>query len=152
MSSFNKVLLLGRLTRDPELRVTPNGINICKFSIAVSRKFKASDGSMKEETTFVDIDTFGKQAEVIAKFFSKGKPIFIEGRLKLDQWDSPTGEKRSKLGVVLENFQFIGAKEDASEFSDFSGYESVSPAVRSAPTVARVSSVSEDNFDDDVPF
>lgn len=149
MSSFNKVLLLGRLTRDPELRVTPNGINICKFAIALSRKFKATDGSLKEETTFVDIDAFGKLAEVIAKCFSKGKPIFIEGRLKLDQWDSPTGEKRSKLAVVLENFQFIGAKEDSSEFSD---YESVSPAVRSAPTTSRVSSVSEDNFDDDVPF
>lgn len=153
MSSFNKVILLGRLTRDPELRVTPNGINICKFSLAMSRKFKANDGSLKEETTFVDIDAFGKQAESIAKFFSKGKPIFMEGRLKYDTWDSPTGEKRSKLGVILENFQFIGSKETSSEFSDYSSpnYESVSPAMRSTPTSGS-SSISEDNFDDDVPF
>lgn len=152
MSSVNKVILLGRLTRDPELRVTPNGMNICKFAIAISRKFKANDGSLKEETTFVDIDAFGKQAEVVSKFFSKGKLIFIEGRLKLDQWDSPTGEKRSKLSVVLETFQFIGAKEDASEFSDSSNYDSVSPSSRSVPAASRASSISEDNFDDDVPF
>ena len=85
MSSFNKVILLGRLTRDPELRVTPNGNNICKFSIAVSRKFKAADGSLKEEVAFIDIDAFGRQAELVSKYFSKGKPIFMEGRLKLDQ-------------------------------------------------------------------
>lgn len=143
---------MGRLTRDPELRVTPNGINICKFSLAVSRKFKATDGSTKEEVTFIDIDAFGKQAEVVAKFFSKGKPIFVEGRLKLDQWDSQSGEKRSKLSVVLESFQFIGSKEDASEFSDAPNYESVSPAMRSAPANSRGASISEDNFDDDVPF
>lgn len=154
MSSFNKVILLGRLTRDPELRVTPNGNNICKFSIAVSRKFKAGDGSMKEEVTFVEIDAFGRQAELIAKFFSKGKPIFVEGRLKLDQWESQAGEKRSKLSVVLENFQFIGGKEDASEFSESSGYESASPASRSSYSMAKApsSSISEEAFDDDVPF
>ncbi|PWU06158.1 MAG: single-stranded DNA-binding protein [Verrucomicrobia bacterium] len=154
MSSFNKVLLLGRLTRDPELRVTPNGLNICKFSLAISRKYKANDGSMKEEVTFVDIDAFGKQGEVVAKFFSKGKPIFVEGRLKLNEWDGQGGEKRSKLTVVLENFQFIGSKEDASEYSDAPGYESVSPAMRSTSAVGANShsATSEDNFDDDVPF
>lgn len=150
MSSFNKVILLGRLTRDPELRVTPNGNNICKFAIAVSRKFKALDGSLKEETTFIDIDAFGKHAEVIAKFFSKGKPIFLEGRLKLEQWDTSSGEKRSKLAVILENFQFIGGKEDLSGFSDFSNQESVSS--RSIPQSSKISSIPEDNFDDDVPF
>lgn len=150
MSSFNKVILLGRLTRDPELRVTPNGNNICKLSIAVSRKYKLADGSMKEEVTFIDVDAFGRQAEVITKFFSKGKPIFIEGRLKLDQWETQAGEKRSKLSVVLENFQFIGGKEDASEFSEPSNYESSSPPARMA--MAKGVSVSEDSFDDDVPF
>lgn len=153
MSSFNKVILLGRLTRDPELRVMPNGNAICKFAIALSRKFKAVDGTMKEETTFVDIDAFGKQAEVVAKFFSKGKLIFIEGRLKFDQWESQTGEKRSKLTVVLESFEFMGAKEGSSEFSDSANYESVSPALRPVAThSSREASLSEDSLDDDVPF
>ena len=152
MSSFNKVILLGRLTRDPELRVTPNGNNICKFSIAVSRKFKAADGSMKDEVTFIDIDAFGKQAEVVSKYFSKGKPIFIEGRLKLDQWETQAGEKRSKLSIVLENFQFVGGKEDASEFNETSNYDSVSPSARAMQPAGRGASISDDSFDDDVPF
>lgn len=150
MASYNKVILLGRLTRDPELRVTPNSNSICKFAIAVSHKFKGADGILKEETSFIDIDAFGRQAEIVSKFFSKGKPIFLEGRLRFDQWESQTGEKRSKLTVVLERFEFIGAKEDSSEFSDSSHYEAVSPAIRSVPTHA--SSVAEDSLDDDVPF
>lgn len=146
MSSFNKVILMGRLTRDPELRSTASGLNICKISIAVSRKFKSADGETKEETTFVDVDSFGKQAEVIAKFFSKGKPIFIEGRLKFEQWETNNGEKRSKMGVVLENFQFIGEKSDSS----FSSNSTSSPASRTLEP-ARVSD-SHLDMDEDVPF
>ena len=81
MASFNKVILMGNLTRDPETRVTATGLTICK--LAVSRSFTTKDGERREETTFVDIDAFGKQAEVITKYFRKGKPILIEGRLKL---------------------------------------------------------------------
>ena len=155
MSSFNKVILLGRLTRDPELRVTPNGNHICKFSVATSRKFKGSDGVLKEETTFVDIDTFGKQAEVISKYFSKGKPILVEGRLRLDQWESKTGEKRSKLNVVLENFQFIGGREDEGRYSSSqgtnTGYEQSSPPAR-APEPAAAAASNQNDIDEDVPF
>ncbi len=144
---------MGRLTRDPELRVTPNGNNICKLGIALSRKFKLADGSIKDEVTFIDVDAFGRQAEVISKYFSKGKPIFIEGRLKLDQWDDrATGEKRSKLSVVLETFQFVGSKEDASEFNEPSAYDSASPPARAMQAVAKGNAVSDDTFDDDVPF
>lgn len=152
MSSLNKVILLGRLTRDPELRVTPNGINICKFSIAISRKFKGGDGSIKEETTFIDIDAFGRQAEVISQYFFKGKLILLEGRLKQDQWESQTGEKRSKVGVVLESFQFIGSKEEASEHNNSSNYEAASPPSRSPQVVTKGASLAEDSLDDDVPF
>lgn len=143
---------MGRLTRDPELRVTPNGNNICKLGIALSRKFKLQDGSFKDEVTFLDVDAFGRQAEVLAKHFFKGKLIFIEGRLKFDQWDTQGGEKRSKVSVVLENFQFVGSKDDASEFNESSGYESASPPVRAMQAAAKGNSVSLDSFDDDVPF
>ena len=114
MASYNKVILLGNLTRDPEVRVTPGGMSICKFGLAVNRTFNTKDGEKREETTFVDIDAFGRQAEVIAKYLGKGRAIFVEGRLRLDQWDDKgTGEKRSKLGVVLENFQFVGGRDES---------------------------------------
>jgi single-strand DNA-binding protein len=109
MATFNKVILLGNLTRDPELRTTPNGTSICRFSLAVSRQFRNGDGSMREEVAFVEVDSFGKQAETIARHMAKGRPLLVEGRLRLDQWDSQNGDKRSRLMVVAENFQFIGA-------------------------------------------
>lgn len=118
MASFNKVILIGNLTRDPEHRVTPAGLSICKLGLAVSRKYTTKDGDSREETTFVDIDAFGKQADTIQKYMRKGKPIMIEGRLRLDQWETNDGQKRSKLGVVVENFQFLGSgNRDAGEGS-----------------------------------
>ncbi|MDA9590051.1 single-stranded DNA-binding protein, partial [Opitutales bacterium] len=84
MASYNKVILMGNLTRDPELRVTANGNSICKLGLATSRVYSTKDGERREETTFVDIDAFGKQAEVISKYMRKGRPIMVEGRLKLD--------------------------------------------------------------------
>ncbi|MDR3144180.1 MAG: single-stranded DNA-binding protein [Puniceicoccales bacterium] len=133
MGSFNKVLLMGNLTRDPELRVTQGGMSICKFSVATSRQSKAADGTAREETVFIDVDAFGKQAEVIAKYFAKGRQIFVEGRLRLDQWENQSGEKRSKLGVVLEGFQFIGPRSDEDTSGQFAGaadaqQEAVAPA------------------------
>lgn len=112
MSSYNKVILLGNLTRDPELRVTASGLSICKLGLAVNRRYKNKDGEQQEEVTFVDVDSFGRQAETISKYFSKGKPILVEGRLKLDQWETDSGEKRSKMGVVLEQFQFVSGQGD----------------------------------------
>jgi len=107
MASFNKVILAGNLTRDPDFRVTPNGQQVCKIGIAVSRRFTTQSGEQREETTFVDVDAWGKQAETISRYFSKGRPILVEGRLKLDQWQTPQGENRSRLGVTLENFSFM---------------------------------------------
>lgn len=115
MASFNKVILAGNLTRDPELRYTPKGTAIAKLSMAVNRKWTGEDGQTREEVTYVDIDAFGKQAEVIAQYLRKGGGLLAEGRLKLDQWDDKqTGQKRSRLGVVLENFTFIGGRPDGS--------------------------------------
>ena len=108
MASYNKVILAGNLTRDPELKYTPSGMAIAKIGLAMNRKWKTETGEMKEEVTFVDVDAFGRQAETIGQYLKRGRPILIEGRLKLDQWDDKqTGQKRSRLGVVCESFQFL---------------------------------------------
>src|SRR6266704_5236147 len=108
MANFNKVILAGNLTRDPELRYTPKGTAIARIGMAINRTWKTETGETKEEVTFVDVDAFGRTAEVISQYLKKGRPILVEGRLKLDQWDDKqTGQKRSRLGVILENFQFL---------------------------------------------
>jgi len=116
MASFNKVLLMGNLTRDPQLKYLPSQTAVVEFGVACNRKFKTANGEDKEEVTFVDVTSFGKQAEVINQYFQKGKPIFIEGRLKFDSWeDKQGGGKRSKLTVVIENFQFVGGRDGGGE-------------------------------------
>src|SRR5258706_426233 len=108
MANFNKVILAGNLTRDPELRYTPKGTAVARLGIAINRRWKSETGEMKEEVTFVDVDAFGKTAETIAQYLKKGRPILIEGRLRYETWDDKqTNQKKSKLGVVLENFQFL---------------------------------------------
>ena len=108
MASYNKVLLMGNLTRDVALKHTSGNQAVADIAIAVNRKFKTKDGQEREEVTFVDCECWGPRAEVIAKYFSKGKPIFIEGRLKLDSWEDKDGQKRSKMRVMIEDFQFVG--------------------------------------------
>src|SRR5258705_5062070 len=136
MANFNKVLLMGNLTRDHELRYTPKGTAIAKFGLAINRTWKNEAGESKEEVTIVDIDAFGRQAEVIAQYMKKGRPFLVEGRLKLDQWDDKqTGQKRSRLGVVLESFSFIDSGAGRAEGSGPSdGFRSHTTA--SAPTPA----------------
>src|SRR5258708_36039346 len=108
MANFNKVILAGNLTRDPELRYTPKGTAVAKIGLAINRTWKSESGESKEEVTFVDADAFGRTAEVIAQYMRKGRPIILEGRLKLDQWeDKNTHQKQSKLRVVIESFQFL---------------------------------------------
>ena len=112
---MNKVILLGKLTRDPEVRHTPNNSAVGQFSVAINRKWRDKSGQMQEEVTFVDCEAWGKTAENIAKFFSKGKTIIIEGRLKLDQWeDKNGGGRRSKLKVVVELFYFADDRREDS--------------------------------------
>jgi len=111
MAYLNKVFLIGNLTRDPELRVTPKGTAICQFGLAVNRQFKDESGATRDETTFIDIEAWGKQGELVAKYLTKGSPAMVEGRLKLDQWeDKTTQQKRSKLKVVLDNVQFLSSR------------------------------------------
>ena len=108
MASLNKVLLMGNMTRDPQLSYLPSQTPVVEFGMAMSRKFKKQDGTMAEDTCFVDCRLFGKRAEVVNKYFKKGDPIFVEGRLQFDQWQAQDGTKKSKLRVFVENFEFIG--------------------------------------------
>lgn len=152
MANLNRVLLIGNLTRDPELRVTPKGSSICQFGLAVNRTFKDGAGQQREETTFIDIEAWGRQGEVISKYCTKGRPLFVEGRLRFDSWeDKNSGQKRSRLSVVLENFQFIGGRNDDQPGPASSGGPSVErnspPPRQAAPPAA-----ADDNLDEDVPF
>lgn len=111
MPNLNKVMLMGNLTRDPELRQVGTGAKVVDLGLAINRTYTAESGERKEETTFVDITFWGRQAETLSQYLSKGRPLFVEGRLDLDQWqDRETGQQRSKLRVVGERFQFIDSK------------------------------------------
>jgi single-strand DNA-binding protein len=153
MANFNKVILAGNLTRDPELRYTPKGMAICKFGLAINRNWTTDTGEKREEVTFVDIDAFGRQAETIAQYLKKGGGIMLEGRLRLDQWDDKqTGQKRSKLGVVLDGFQFTGSanRAEGGEAPAPRPRSSAPAAAASAPTTSGEDAPPHD--DDDVPF
>jgi single-strand DNA-binding protein len=151
MASFNKVILAGNLTRDPELRYTPKGTAIARLGIACNRKWKSETGEMKEEVTFVDVDAFGKTAETIGQYLKKGRPILIEGRLRYETWDDKqSGQKKSKLGVVLETFQFLDSGGGRAEGGDAPVVPRSRPAPGSAP--APEGGDTEPPHDDDVPF
>jgi len=109
VANFNKVILMGNLTRDVELRAISSGQQLAKIGLAVNRNYTTASGEKREEVTFVDCEAWGKTAEVMAKYLAKGRPVMIEGRLKYDQWDDKDGNKRSALRVVIETFQFVGA-------------------------------------------
>lgn len=113
MANFNKVILAGHLTRDPQLSYTPNQTAVVDFGMAVNRKWTGKDGNKKEEICFVDLRMFGKRAEVINTHLLKGDPLFIEGRLTFDSWQAQDGSNRSKLRVMVENFEFLGNKKTA---------------------------------------
>ena len=152
MASFNKVILVGNLTRDPELRYTPSGKAIAKVGMAVNRTWTSESGEKKEEVTFVDVDIFGRTAENVSQYMRKGSSMLIDGRLRLDQWDDKqTGQKRSRLGVVLESFSFIDSKP-----GDQGGAPAPARASRPAQPAAPESSGSDVEApapsEDDVPF
>jgi single-strand DNA-binding protein len=112
MASLNKVMIIGNLTRDPEIRYTPKGTAVAEIGVAVNRRFTAENGEKREETTFVDVTLWGRTAELAGEYLKKGRPVYIEGRLQLDSWDDKqTGQKRSKLRVVCEEMQFLGGRE-----------------------------------------
>ncbi len=162
MGNYNKVLLMGNITRDIEVRHLPtSNTAVAKIGLAVNRKWRDAAGELKEEVTFVDCEAFGKTAENIAKFFSKGKPIFLEGRLKLDTWkDKTDGSNKSKLKVVVETFEFVEGKSGGGGAPSSGGnYQSNSaPARSAAPAGARSAPAPASNEgyepiqEEDIPF
>ncbi len=149
MASYNKVILLGNLTRDPELRYTPKGTAVARLGLAVNRSYKSETGETKEEVTFLDVDAWGKQAELIGQYLRKGNPLFVEGRLRLDQWDDKqTGQKRSALKVVMENFQFIGGRAEGGQGAAAPSRPPSRPAGPAEPPTSDGPPPEED----DVPF
>lgn len=110
MASYNKVMLIGNLTRDPELRYTPQGAAVCEFGMAMNRAWTSKQGEKKEEVCFVDIVCWARTAEICAEYLKKGRQTFVEGRLTFDRWETPEGQKRSKLRVTAEKVQFLGSR------------------------------------------
>lgn len=155
MASFNKVILAGNLTRDPELRYTPKGTAIARLGLALNRSFTTEGGEKREEVTFVDVDAFGRQAEVISQYMRKGRPILIEGRLRLDQWeDKNTHQKQSKLRVVLESFSFLDSKaaEAGAPGTSSGGSCPTPPPPGAPPPPAAAEPEVPPQEEDDVPF
>ena len=121
---YNKVILVGNLTRDVEVRYTPGGTAIGNTGIAVNRKFKAATGEQKDETMFIDITFFGRTAEIANQYLRKGSKVLVDGRLKLDQWTAQDGSKRSKHSVTVENLQMLGSRDENAQMGANGGYES----------------------------
>ncbi len=141
MASLNKVLLIGRLTRDPELRYTPQGTAVLDMSVAVNRQFKLKDGSSKEDTCFLDVVVWAKQAENCAQYLKKGRQVFVEGRFTQDRWEAPDGQKRSKIKIVATTVQFLDrAPQTTSE----------QPAPAEQVNAAELPENPE--FDEEIPF
>ena len=164
MANLNKVMLIGNLTRDPEIKYTPKGTAIAAFGLAVNRNYTTETGEKREEVTFIDLEAYGRVAEIIGEYCKKGRPLFVEGRLKLDTWDDKTsGQKRSKTKVVVENIQLLGGREggpggggppsDVAEYAD-SQASSPPPARRAAPSQSPRPPADPDldAAPDDIPF
>lgn len=151
MANLNRVLLIGNLTRDPEVRYTPKGTAVADIGIAVNRVYSGDDGEKKEEVTFVDVTLWGRQAEVAQEYLKKGRQVFVEGRLQLDTWDDKqTGQKRSRLRVVAENMQMLGSRGDSEAASTAPG-----PQRRTAPPPPPRQAPKDPDLDaepDDIPF
>lgn len=111
MANVNKVILIGNLTRDPQLSYTPGNTAVCEWGMAVNRKFKTASGEDKEEVLFVDVTAFARLAEVVNQYMTKGRPLYVEGRLQLQQWTAKDGAKRSKHSIIAESVQFLGSRE-----------------------------------------
>ena len=145
MASFNKVILLGNLTRDPEVRYTPKGSAVCDLGLAVNRSYTLDSGEKREEVTFVDVVLWSRLAEIAGEYLKKGRPVFIEGRLQLDTWDDKqSGQKRSKLRVIGETMQLLGGRPPGASGGE--GGESRKTAAPPKPAAGA------EPDDDEIPF
>jgi single-strand DNA-binding protein len=143
MANLNKVLLLGNVTRDPEIRYTPKGSAVCDLGVAVNRAYTTDSGEKREEVTFVDVTLWGRTAEVASEYLKKGRPVFVEGRLQMDTWDDKqTGQKRTRLRVVAENMQLLGGRSQGG----------ADPGESRQPSAPPKKSATPDPDDDEIPF
>ena len=154
MACYNRVVLLGNCTRDPEVKYTPKGTAVTELGLAINRYYTTEGGEKREETTFVDVTLWGRPAEIAGEYVKKGRPVMIEGRLQLDTWDDKqTGQKRSKLKVVGENLQLLGGREDSAGGGSRGGGGSSSSSgggtKRSAPAKP---ADPEEPSDEEIPF
>ena len=150
MASFNKVILMGNLTRDPEVRYTPKGSAVADIGLAVNRVYSTDNGEKREETTFVDVTLWGRTAEIAGEYLKKGRPVLIEGRLQLDSWDDKqSGQKRSKLKVIGESMQLLGSRQGGGDADEGGGGERMAPR-RTSPPPQRPAASEPD--DDEIPF
>jgi single-strand DNA-binding protein len=154
MASLNKVMLIGNLTRDPEIKYTPKGTAIADIGLAVNRNYTTESGEKREEVTFIDVTLWGRTAEIVGEYCKKGRPLFVEGRLQLDTWDDKqTGQKRSKLKVVADNIQLLGGREGGGGGGEPEGRPAARPASRPAPPQKRQPADPDlDAPEDDIPF
>ena len=155
MPNLNKTMLIGNLTRDPEIAYTPKGTAVAKFGLAINRNYTTEAGEKREEVTFLDIEAFGRIAEIIGEYCKKGKPLYVEGRLKLDQWDDKaTGAKRSKLKVIAESIQLLGGREGVptDEYAESQGAKPQRPAAARPPKPPADPDLDPDEAPDDIPF
>jgi single-strand DNA-binding protein len=154
-ANLNKVLLMGNLTRDPEVRYTPKGTAVGDLGIAINDSYKAQDGTIKETVTYVDIEVWGRQAETCKQYLTKGRPVFVEGQLRLDQWETPTGEKKSRLRVRADRVQFLGGgpgRTGGNERPPASGSGEARPARPATGPTAGTDDAPPLRDDDDIPF
>jgi single-strand DNA-binding protein len=158
MADFNRVVLMGNMTRDPVLSYTPSNVAVCEIGLAVNRKWKDRDGNQKEEVCFVDCVAYGGTGEVIHRYLGKGKPILIEGRLRYREWTSKEGQKRSKLEVLVESFTFVGGGQGGNGGQDYRGgsggaaRQPASPPPAPAPDPAPSGAPASGPMDHDIPF
>jgi single-strand DNA-binding protein len=153
MASFNKVILLGNLTRDPEIRYTPKGSAVCDLGIAVNRQYTLENGEKREEVTYVDVVLWARLAEIAAEYLKKGRPVFIEGRLQLDTWDDKqSGQKRSKLRVIGENMQMLGSRGGGGGGGSAESHDEDRPARSTTPPPKAAVAGPAEPDDDEIPF
>ena len=153
MASFNKVLLLGNLTRDPEIRYTPKGSAVCDLGIAVNRQYTLENGERREEVTYVDVVLWARLAEIAAEYLKKGRPVFIEGRLQLDTWDDKqSGQKRSKLRVIGETMQMLGSRGGGGGGAPAEAGDDDRPARATTPPPKAGAAAPAGPDDDEIPF
>ncbi len=161
MANFNKVILAGNLTRDPQLSYLPSNTPVAEFGLAINRKWRGQNGEMREETCFVDCSCFGKQAETLNQYMTKGRPLLVEGRLQLQQWTAKDGTKRSKHKVIVEQFQFLGSGGGGGQRSDnsqaradqsYAAPEPAAPAPAGPPPAAEFQESGPPPADSEIPF